>query len=122
MNQSKDSQLDAFQTDSVPEQALSFDTLITNAKVFNNGEAAVIEDVAIAGGRIVARGQSLNQASAGNVIDGSGLWLMPGLFDIHTHYDLELEVAPGLPESTRHGTTSVVIANCSLGIGLWQPA
>ena len=116
MNQSKDSQLDAFQSDSVPEQALSFDTLITNAKVFNNGEAAVIEDVAIAGGRIVARGQSLNQASAGNVIDGSGLWLMPGLFDIHTHYDLELEVAPGLPESTRHGTTSVVIANCSLGL------
>jgi N-acyl-D-aspartate/D-glutamate deacylase len=41
---------------------------------------------------------------------------MPGLFDIHTHYDLELEVAPGLPESTRHGTTSVVIANCSLGL------
>ena len=41
---------------------------------------------------------------------------MPGLFDIHTHYDLELELAPGLPESTRHGTTSVVIANCSLGL------
>jgi len=28
----------------------------------------------------------------------------------------KLEVAPGLPESTRHGTTSVVIANCSLGL------
>jgi len=41
---------------------------------------------------------------------------MPGMFDIHTHYDLELEVAPGLPESTRHGTTSVVISNCSLGL------
>ena len=41
---------------------------------------------------------------------------MPGLFDIHTHYDLVLEVAPWLPESTRHGTTSVVIANCSLGL------
>ena len=41
---------------------------------------------------------------------------MPGLFDIHTHYDLELEVAPGLPESIRHGTTSVVISNCSLGL------
>ena len=54
--------------------------------------------------------------SASRVIDATGLWLMPGLFDIHTHYDLELEVAPGLPESTRHGTTSVVIANCSLGL------
>src|SRR5690606_4296502 len=50
------------------------------------------------------------------VVDAQGLWAMPGLFDIHTHYDLELEVAPGLPESVRHGTTTVVIANCSLGL------
>lgn len=97
-------------------QSQPFDTLITNAKVFNRGEQPVIEDVAIADGRIVARGQQLDASQAGRVIDAEGLWLMPGLFDIHTHYDLELEVAPGLPESTRHGTTSVVIANCSLGL------
>ena len=94
----------------------AFDTLIKNAKVFNRGEQPVIEDVAVADGRIVARGQQLDASQAGRVIDAEGLWLMPGLFDIHTHYDLELEVAPGLPESTRHGTTSVVIANCSLGL------
>lgn len=92
------------------------DTLIKNAKVFNNGEDAVIEDVAVSNGRVVARGANLEAKSASRVIDATGLWLMPGLFDIHTHYDLELEVAPGLPESTRHGTTSVVIANCSLGL------
>lgn len=92
------------------------DTLIRNAKVFNNGEDAVIEDVAVSNGRVVARGANLEAKSASRVIDATGLWLMPGLFDIHTHYDLELEVAPGLPESTRHGTTSVVIANCSLGL------
>ena len=92
------------------------DTLIKNAKVFNNGEAAVIEDIAVSNGRVVARGANLEAKSASRVIDATGLWLMPGLFDIHTHYDLELEVAPGLPESTRHGTTSVVIANCSLGL------
>ena len=92
------------------------DTLIKNAKVFNNGEDAVIEDVAVSNGRVVARGANLEPESASRVIDATGLWLMPGLFDIHTHYDLELEVAPGLPESTRHGTTSVVIANCSLGL------
>jgi len=97
-------------------QPQSFDTLIKNAKVFNPGEQPVIEDVAVADGRIVARGQQLDASQAGRVIDAQGLWLMPGLFDIHTHYDLELEVAPGLPESTRHGTTSVVIANCSLGL------
>ena len=97
-------------------QSLPIDTLIKNAKVFNRGEPAIIEDVAVANGRIVARGKNLDSTLAAEVIDAQGLWLMPGLFDIHTHYDLELEVAPGLPESTRHGTTSVVIANCSLGL------
>jgi N-acyl-D-aspartate/D-glutamate deacylase len=92
------------------------DTLIKNAKIFNNGETPVIEDVAIAGGRIVSRGKPVDETQVSNIIDAEGQWLMPGLFDIHTHYDLELEVAPGLPESTRHGTTSVVIANCSLGL------
>jgi N-acyl-D-aspartate/D-glutamate deacylase len=72
--------------------------------------------VAIANGKIIARGKALAASNVGRVVDAEGLWLMPGLFDIHTHYDLELEVAPGLPESTRHGTTSVVIANCSLGL------
>ena len=32
------------------------ETLIKNAKVFNNGETPVVEDVAIAEGRIVAIG------------------------------------------------------------------
>jgi len=96
--------------------ALTADTLITNAKVFNNGETPVIEDVAILDGKIIARGKGLDASGASRVIDAEGHWLMPGLFDIHTHYDLELEVSPGLPESTRHGTTTVVIANCSLGL------
>ncbi len=94
----------------------SFDTLIQNARVFNNGENPVTEDIAIKDGHIVKRGQSLDTSDAKNVVDATGLWAMPGMFDIHTHYDLELEVAPGLPESTRHGTTSVVISNCSLGL------
>ncbi|MDG2144897.1 MAG: amidohydrolase family protein [Porticoccaceae bacterium] len=92
------------------------DTLIKNAKVFNNGDVPIVQDVAIANGKIIARGKALAASNVGRVVDAEGLWLMPGLFDIHTHYDLELEVAPGLPESTRHGTTSVVIANCSLGL------
>lgn len=94
----------------------TYDTLIQNARVFNNGEAAVTQDIAIKDGKIIERGQQLDASLAKDVIDAVGLWAMPGLFDIHTHYDLELEVAPGLPESTRHGTTSVVISNCSLGL------
>ncbi|HSG61667.1 MAG TPA: amidohydrolase family protein, partial [Pseudomonadales bacterium] len=92
------------------------DFIIKNAKVFNRGERPVTEDVAISAGKIVARGQGITTTDNTQVIDAHGMWLMPGLFDIHTHYDLELEVAPELPESTRHGTTTVVIANCSLGL------
>ena len=92
------------------------DLLIKNAKVFHRGETPVVQDIAIGEGKILARGANLDIEDAAEVIDATGQWLMPGLFDIHTHYDLELEVAPGLPESTRHGTTTVVIANCSLGL------
>lgn len=92
------------------------DVLIKNARVFNSDEAPVTQDIAISDGRIVSRATDIEVKDASNVIDATGLWAMPGLFDIHTHYDLELEVAPGLPESTRHGTTSVVISNCSLGL------
>lgn len=94
-----------------------WDYLIQGASVFDgNGGAAKREDIAVADGRIAARGVNLDISKARKIIDGNGRWAMPGLFDIHTHYDLELEVAPGLPESVRHGTTTVVIANCSLGL------
>ena len=33
-----------------------------------------------------------------------------------THYDAEIEVDPGLSESTRHGVTTVALGSCSLGL------
>ena len=90
--------------------------LLRDALVFDGtGSAPRREDVAIAGGRIAARGPALEPARAERVVDAAGHWLMPGLLDIHTHLDLEVELAPGLPESVRHGTTTVVVGNCSLG-------
>ena len=96
---------------------IQWDYLIQGATVFDGtGALPRREDIAVADGKIAARGRDLQPDNAKKVIDGKYHWAMPGLFDIHTHYDLELEVAPGLPESVRHGTTSVVIANCSLGL------
>ncbi len=90
--------------------------LIRNALVFDGtGAPPRREDVAIRDGRIAARGPSLPADRAGRTVDATGQWLMPGLLDIHTHLDLEVELAPGLPESVRHGTTTVVVGNCSLG-------
>jgi N-acyl-D-aspartate/D-glutamate deacylase len=75
-----------------------------------------VADVAIADGRIVARGADLPASGARRVIDARGRWVLPGLVDVHTHYDLEVELDPRLPESVRHGTTTVVLSNCSLGL------
>lgn len=95
----------------------NYDLLITDAQVFDgSGASPITQDVAVRGGVIVARGKNLPRDAAKQTVDGFNQWLMPGLLDIHTHFDLELELEPGLPEAVRHGTTTVVIANCSLGL------
>jgi N-acyl-D-aspartate/D-glutamate deacylase len=97
------------------------DLLIQNGLVFDGlGSPPVRADIGIRAGKIVALEPSLT-ATAREVVDASSLWIAPGFLDIHTHYDLELEIAPGLSESVRHGVTSVVIGNCSLSIAIGEP-
>ncbi len=94
----------------------AWDTLIRNALVFDgSGGPPREQDIAISAGRVAARGHALPPSQAGQVIEGEGRWLMPGLLDIHTHLDLEVDLEPGLPEVVRHGTTTVLVGNCSLG-------
>lgn len=94
----------------------SWDTLIVDALVFDgSGTPPQQLDIALRNGLVAARGQSLPRGEAERVIDGSGQWLMPGLLDIHTHLDLEVDLDPRLPEVVRHGTTTVLMGNCSLG-------
>jgi N-acyl-D-aspartate/D-glutamate deacylase len=93
-----------------------WDTLIRNALVFNGtGAMPVQQDIAVHDGRVAALGPQL-AGIARREIDAAGHWLIPGLLDIHTHFDLEVELEPGLPEAVRHGSTTVVVSNCSLGI------
>ena len=94
----------------------SWDTLIRNALVFDGtGEAPQTMDIALRDGKVAAKGAALPEASAAQVVDAQGQWLMPGLLDIHTHLDLEVDLDPRLPEVVRHGTTTVLVGNCSLG-------
>ena len=94
----------------------TWDVLIKGATLFDgSGKPPRIEDIAIANGKIAARGCDLPEQVAREVIDAKEQWLMPGMLDIHTHLDLEVDVAPGLPEVVRHGTTTVLVGNCSLG-------
>ena len=93
-----------------------WDLLVTGAKVLDGeGTPGRIEDVAIKDGVVAARGRDLPREAAAQSVDAKGQWLLPGMLDIHTHLDLEVEVAPALEEVVRHGTTTVLVGNCSLG-------
>lgn len=96
---------------------VEYDFLIRSARLFDGSGGSVrFADVAVKDGRIEAVDASLSTKNAKRIIAADGLWLVPGLIDIHTHFDLEVELAPDLPEAVRHGTTTVVVANCSLGL------
>jgi N-acyl-D-aspartate/D-glutamate deacylase len=95
--------------------------LIQNGLVFDGlGSAPIDADIAIAAGRIVQIAPGIT-TPAQETIDATGMWITPGFLDIHTHYDLEVEIAPSLSESVRHGVTSIVMGNCSLSVAIGQP-
>ena len=56
----------------------------------------------------------LDETGCPQVIDATGKWVLPGMLDIHTHYDVEVLNGPSLSESLRHGVTSVMLGSCSL--------
>jgi N-acyl-D-aspartate/D-glutamate deacylase len=97
------------------------DLIIKNGLVFDGlGSPPSRFDVGIKDGMIASIAPRLALPAA-ETRDAAGLWVTPGFIDIHTHYDLELEIAPGLSESTRHGVTTVVIGNCSLSLAVGEP-
>ncbi len=107
----------------IMNETIGFDTVITGALVFDGcGGLPQREDVALAGGKIAARGQHLATGANTQVIDASDQWLMPGLLDIHTHLDLEVEIDSALGEAVRHGTTTAIVGNCSLGVAFGAQA
>ncbi|RJQ74449.1 hypothetical protein D5S17_22755 [Pseudonocardiaceae bacterium YIM PH 21723] len=92
-----------------------FDTVVRGGLVFDGqGNDPARADVGIRDGRVAEIGTALPVAEGTEVIDAAGKWVLPGLVDVHTHYDAEVLVAPGLGESVRHGTTTVLMGNCSL--------
>ena len=66
-------------------QGLSMSTLITNARLVNEGRI-VEADLRIEGERIAAIAPGLTPLDGETVIDASGKWLMPGMIDDQVHF------------------------------------
>jgi len=80
---------------------MSFDTVIRNGRWFDGtGAPSAIRNIGIRDGHVAAlSAQPLDETGCGQVIDAEGKWVLPGLVDIHTHYDVEVLGGPSLSES-----------------------
>lgn len=93
-----------------------FDVVIRGGRVFDGtGGPSRVAHVGIREGRVVeVSATPLDETGCPEVVEATGRWVMPGMVDIHTHYDVEVLDGPGLDESLRHGITTVLLGSCSL--------
>ena len=100
---------------------MPIDILIKNALVFDGtGQSPAIQDVVINKGMIAQIGNNLAH-SALQTIDASGLALMPGIIDSHTHFDAQITWDSSLRPSPALGVTTAVIGNCGFTIAPCKP-
>jgi len=93
---------------------MAFDTIIKGGHVVDgSGLPMRTADVGIKEGIITDIGRL---AGARNEIGADGLIVMPGVIDVHTHYDPQLTFEPFATASCYHGVTSVVAGNCGYSI------
>lgn len=91
------------------------DLLIRGAAVYDGlGNPPRRLDVAIDGGRISVIGKVTSPAR--ETVDATGLALMPGIVDLHTHYDAQVTWDRTMSPSPALGVTTAVIGNCGFGV------
>lgn len=97
--------------------------LIQNGTIFDgSGSDGFVGNLLIENGRIrriSTRAIEVNDTCS--VIDATNHWITPGFIDIHTHYDGEVEIAPALEESVRHGVTTILMGSCGISMVMGEP-
>src|SRR6201996_8353050 len=95
---------------------MTYDVIVRNGLWFDGtGAPPQVRTLGIRDGVVATVSSApLDETGCPQVIDAAGKWILPGFIDVHTHYDAEVLLDPGLRESVRHGVTTVLLGNCSL--------
>src|SRR3954447_23048443 len=95
---------------------MTYDVIVRNGLWFDGtGARPPRRTLGVRDGIVVAvSADPLDEAGCPDIIDAEGKWVLPGFIDVHTHYDAEVLLDPGLRESVRHGVTTLLLGNCSL--------
>ncbi|MDV3128867.1 amidohydrolase family protein [Mycobacterium sp. 21AC1] len=95
---------------------MPYDVIVRNGLWFDGtGSPPKVRTLGIRDGVVAAVSvDPLDETGCPDVIDAAGKWVVPGFIDVHTHYDAEVLLDPGLRESVRHGVTTVLLGMCSL--------
>ncbi len=98
------------------EATVTYDVIIRDGLWFDGtGSAPHTRTLGIRDGVVATVSATpLDETGCPEVIDAAGKWITPGFLDVHTHYDAEVLLDPGLRESVRHGVTTVLLGMCSL--------
>ena len=91
------------------------DLLFRSATIVDgSGAPAFRADVGVSNGRVAELGRIKSPAK--ETVDCGGLALMPGIVDVHTHYDAQITWDPTLSPSVSLGVTTAILGNCGFGI------
>ena len=91
------------------------DLLLRGASIVDgSGAPAFQADVGVRDKKITAVGAI--DEPARETVDVGGLHLMPGIVDVHTHYDAQITRDPTLSPSVSLGVTTAILGNCGFGI------
>ena len=96
------------------------DLIIKNGEIIDGyGAEPFRGDLGIKNGVITEVGAVSDTSE--NIIDASGLKVLPGFVDIHTHYDGQVTWSNELTPSSNHGVTTAVMGNCGVGFAPCRP-
>ncbi len=91
-----------------------FDMIFSAGAVYDgNGGEPHAHDIGVLGGKLAAIGD-LSSASARQRIDATGLAVVPGFIDLHTHSDFTLVVDGRAQSQVHQGVTTEVVGQCGI--------